>query len=248
MRGARVSALLGALLLLRVLHPAPALAAFELRDASPLALGRASTDGAWFPPGEEEGAEGWSAGACRAALYAADGLSHDQLDAAFAGSRFTARIGCMAVSGPGSRESSARLDLLERAALPVSVGVRLEGLRFAPDEGERWKGFAAGFLGRAALGRRLEAWVGVDRLLRSVSLGRAGVPASLELGVAVRAKNARLTLLDRGEPDGSLAARIALEIPLGPGARLQLARPDRAGSRARSAPRATRRARHDRGA
>ena len=220
MRPARA---LAALLLLGALLPTPARAAFELRDGGPLALGRASTDGAWLPfEGEED--QGWRAGLSRTSLYDADGLTHTELDAALGRSGFAGRVDYVVTASPGARQSAARLEIRERTARPVSLGLRIERLDFLPDEGAAWGGWSLGALARGAWGRRLVTWFGADRILRSPVLGRESVPGSLEAGAAIRAETATLAVLDRWGPDGAHAPRLTLEVPLGDAARVILSR------------------------
>ncbi len=214
--------MIAALLLWRALLPTPARAAFELRDASPAALGHVSTDGAWFPFEEEGG--GWRGGMSRASLYDADGLTHTELDAALCGSRYVCAADYVTTVSPGARESAARLQIRERAARSVSLALRVERLDFSPDEGERWGGWTLGALARGALGRPLAAWIGADRILESPTLGRESVPGSLELGAAIRSEAATLAILDRWDPEGAHAPRLTLEVPLGDAARLVLGR------------------------
>jgi len=227
-----------AALLLASAAPAPGHAAFELRDAGPAFLGAVSTDGAWLPlypePSFAPGGNGdssraetpatWRVGGSRASLFDADGLTLDQVDLSLSQRSRAARFDYVALSGPGARESSARLTVEERVPRPVSLALRVERLDFSPQESERWGGWALGGRARGALGKRAETWVGADRLLRTSVLSRAGVSASFELGAAIHASAALLAILDRWEPDATHDPRVVLEIPLGDAARLRIGR------------------------
>src|SRR5437867_10296168 len=97
---------LSALLLHAAAAPEPALAAFELRDASPEALGTASTDGARIPfLDEPEFSGGWGLGGSRASIFGAEGLDWSQLDAVVHAGPHAVRLAWTDLSAPGARES-----------------------------------------------------------------------------------------------------------------------------------------------
>ncbi len=160
----------------------------------------------------------------RASLFEAEGLAQNQVAAIWTGSHFMARVEYMTVVSPGASESTVRLEASELATRSVSLGLRLERLDFRAEESEGWGGWSLGAIGRGTWGRRLESWVGVDRMLRGKALRRAGIPGSLECGAAVRAGAARLAVLDRWDPDGAETPRIVVEVPIGSAGRLVLGR------------------------
>src|SRR5204862_2437762 len=222
-------------LLAAILCP-PARAAFELRDAGPLALGAASPDGASIPSGpwsaladradssEPDVALSWRAGGSRASLFDVEGLEQGQLDLDVGVHRVRFRVDYMAVQGPGSRESSARLTVGERTARAVSLTLAAERLDASAEDGPRLGGWALGARARSRLGSRIEAWIAGERLLRTRELALAGVAGSVELGAAVHAHGSALTVLDRMEPDQSHSPRVVLDIPLGSAASVRLGR------------------------
>jgi len=230
-----------AFLLWSAAAPTPlAWGAFELRDASPDALGTASTDGAWHPfddasgpvlsadPGDSASAGitgiSWRAGATRASPFGADALSLNQLDFSLQRNTHALRLEYAALSGPGTGESSVRLEVRERAARPIALALRVERLDFLPDDAEAWGGWALGGCARAVAGGRLDVWIGGDRILRTRALERGAVRTALELGASWSAGSARAAILDRWEPDGTHGPRMTLEFPLGEAMRVRLGR------------------------
>src|SRR5205809_5401507 len=167
-------------LLLATAAPGAARAAFELRDAAPMALGAVSPDGASLPfDSSSAGGSGlsWRAGGSRASLFEAEGLEQSQLDLELGFSAVALRLGYLSLSGPGSRESSARLTLAEGAGRTVSLGLEMERLDSSAEDSPGRGGWALGARARGRIDSRITAWIGAERILRTRPLDRAGLPA-----------------------------------------------------------------------
>ena len=213
--------------------PAAALAAFELRDASPAALGAVSTDieappllGAGsldaFPAGfsRRGGTESphFRLGASHAALFEVEGLSADHIGAAVGARGFTVEFSFEQVGGPGALEQSARLAIGERSSRAVSLGIAVERLDLSAEGEPRAGGWALGGESIARVSAtpvRVEVFFGGERLLRSAGLQRMDIGPSLVAGIRLLARGASVTILDRWEGGGRTSPRVFLDVPLG---------------------------------
>ena len=207
----------------------PARAAFELRDASPAALGAVSIDldsQSLFDEAEP-GRGGIRLGASHASLYQVDGLVQDRAWAAIEGRRGSVSLACARVGVPGTTESSARLTLRESGARLVGLELNAERLDLALDGEPHEGGWAFGGAARARVSLPqldLEVAVAADRVLRSAGLDRLGVPPSVPFSIRLRTGGAAAAWVDRWDGTGRRSPRLVLDLPVGGAARLRLGR------------------------
>ncbi|HKW50641.1 MAG TPA: hypothetical protein VJQ53_02820 [Candidatus Eisenbacteria bacterium] len=225
MRRALISlAALGASLL----PPSAALAAFELRDASPAALGAVSID--LESQSMLDGAEprlGVRLGASHASLYQVDGLVQDRAWAEVEGRRGSASLALARVGVPGAEESSARLTLRESGSSAIALELSAERLDLALDEAPPEGGWALGGAARARVPLPrldLEVVVAADRVLQSAGLDRLAVPPSVPFSIRLRSGGAAAAWVDRWDGGGRRSPRLVLDLPVTGAARLRLGR------------------------
>jgi len=229
---ASVSAAL-ALALTTAAVPAGALAAFEVRDTSPAALGAASVDVAAGPFFERTGL---AASASHATLYQADGLTSERATVAFGGR--AARVSAIwnQLGFPGAREHALRLEVEETGSRALLLSLVAERLALAIDGETSRVGFAAGasILARVTLPRGSLEWVlSGDRMARTPGLGDLGVEPSVPFTLRLRSGALALAWMDRWEASGRTSPRLVLDLALGVAARVRLARglkPGRSGA------------------
>ena len=225
-----------AVALLAALAPAPAArAAFEVRDASPAALGAASLDIA-APPLFEPARTGLAASVTHASLYQAEGLTNERASLAVALGGLRASASWNQLGFPGAREHTVRLALEEAGAGPVTVSLVAERLALAI-EGEPSRGgiaLGAAMAARVPLPRAtLECSVAGDRVWRSDGLQSLGAGPSLPFLLRVRSGAIAVGWMDRWEASGAGSPRLVLDFALGRSACVRLARgtnPARAGA------------------
>ena len=211
----------------------PARAAFEVRDATPAALGAASLDLASVPFFEPAG---FAASASHTALYQSDGLTSERAGIAFGG-----RAACVSASWnqlgfPGAREHVLRLDVGEVGRRAVLLSVVAERLTLVVDGEPSQGGFAAGVsaLAKVAVPRgSLECVVGGDRLARTHGLDALGVDPSVPFMLRLCSGAVALAWMDRWEASGRASPRLVLDLTLGRAACVRMARgvrPQRSGA------------------
>lgn len=208
----------------------PAHAAFEVRDASPAALGLVSMDLDLeaLGVGHDDDA-GVHVGASHASLYQVEGLAADQAWARITGRAFVGALAWSQAGLPGERETRVRVSLRECCAEGIALGVSVERLDMTLEGEPPVGGWAAGGAVRSTFsirGAALEAMIGADRLLRSASLGRLDIAPSVPVSVQLRAGSAAIAWIDRWESDGVRSPRIVIALVLGETATLRLARGD----------------------
>ena len=207
--------------------PMPGLAAFEVRDASPAALGSASLDVAAQPLFESAFDRGLSASASHAALDQADGLTSEQVSVALAGRLARVAATWNQVGFPGAREHTLRATLQEAASRPIALSLSAERLLFAIEGEPGQGGLALGgsVSARVALPRvMLECSLAGDRLACTPGLAPLGVGPSLPFAVRVRASGVSVAWMDRWEASGEASPRLVIDLALGGAARLRMAR------------------------
>jgi hypothetical protein len=212
--------------------PPPAIAAFELRDASPAALGAVSMDreaGGFF---EEDPARGASVHASHAALYEIEGLTSEQAGASARAGGFRIALGHAQVGAPGAREHATRLSIREESARAVALSLHVERLALALEgepPGSLWT-LAAGVRGRAHLGSvRCDVALTADRVARRGGLPRDAVTPALPWSVRLRARGASLEIADRWEGDGRTSPRLSFDLMAGRNLALRFGRGERPG-------------------
>jgi len=212
-----------------LLVPRAANAAFELRDASPAALGGVSIDlesesvldAKGRPPG------GIRLGASHSSLYQVDGLVQERARVEMEGRRGSVSLAYSRVGAPGAVESSARLTLRESGARVVALELNAERLDLALDEEPRQGGWAFGGAARARVSSPrfdLEIAVAADRVLQSGGLDRLAVAPSVPLSIRLRSGGAAAAWVDRWDGSGRRSPRIVLDVPIAGTARLRLGR------------------------
>jgi len=209
------------------LNPGPAAAAFELRDASPGALGAVSTDVDLDPMFDSPAPHGLRLAASHAALFQVEGLTAEQAAALFAGRMGTAEISLMQLGVPGERENRARLHLAERPSRGVAIGVTFERLDLLLDGEPAVGGWSAGVGVRAKVPLRrfaAELELGADRLWRTTGSRVAGAEPSVPVTIRLRAPSAWVAWIDRWESDGRHSPRLVVDIGLGAAARFRFGR------------------------
>lgn len=221
-----------ALGLSHVTDPAHAVAAFELRDASPPALGAVSLDRDADPWFEDDARRGLSVRASHAALYGVEGLTSEQAAGSFRTGALRLDLAQTQVGVPGIREGATRLSMREGGDRAVSLSLTLERLVLSL-EGEPprsvWA-LGAGVRGHARVrGIRGEVSLGADRIVRSGAPGREAVTPALPWAVRLRSGSASLEIADRWEGDGRTSPRLSLDLRAGGALALRFGRGERPG-------------------
>lgn len=216
-----------------IAFPALARAAFEVRDASPAALGAASLDiaaGPFFERG------GLAASASHASLYQADGLTSERATIAFGGRAARVSATWNQLGFPGAREHALRLEVEETGARALLLSLVAERLALAIDGEPSGGGFAVGasILARVSLPRgSVECLLSGDRIARTPGLHDLGVEPSVPFTLRLRSGALALAWTDRWEASGRTSPRLVLEVALGGAARVRMARglkPGRSGA------------------
>jgi hypothetical protein len=201
-----------------------ACAAFEVRDASPTALGAASLDLAsvpFFVP------TGFGASASHTALYQSDGLTSERGTIGYAGRAARVSATWNQLGFPGAREHVLRLDIGETGTRAVLLSAVAERLTLAVDGEPSQGGFAVGVsvLAKVALPRgSLECVVAGDRLARTRGLDDLGVEPSVPFTLRLRSGAVALAWMDRWEASGRASPRLVLDLVRGNVACVRLAR------------------------
>jgi hypothetical protein len=203
-------------------------AAFDLRHATPEALGSASPDLPFDPLGDRSSDAPRFTGAwSHASLDDVEDLAADDVAAAWTGRRASIGAGWSRAGTPDLAEEAASLEVGERGARALLLRGRAErlALRFAGEpERSGWAGsagVAAGLAGRAA---RVELEIEGDRVLRSAGARALGAVPAVVCVVRLRAPALTLAVADRWEGDGRRSARVALLFPVGSTLSLRAAR------------------------
>jgi len=210
-----------------------ALAAFEVRDATPAALGAASLDLASDPFFTSAG---YSASTSHTTLYQSDGLTSERAAVAFAGRSARLVATWNQLGFPGAREHVLRLDIEETGTRAVLLSMVAERLALALDGEPSRGGLTAGIsiLARVTLPRgSLECVLAGDRLARTGGLDGLGVEPSVPFALRLRSGAIALAWMDRWEPSGRASPRLVLDLALGRTARVRMARgmkPERSGA------------------
>lgn len=212
----------------------PALAAFELRDASPAALGAASPDLAAEPmfSAATLDSTGFRVGGSHASLYQIDGLTAECVSAALETRPLSLNFSYSQVGIPGAREFTARVAIGERDGRRIALRLNAERLDFVIEGEAPTGGWALGGAARARITLTrfdVEVQMAADRVLLSGDLSRLGVAPSLPFAFRIWAGNASVAWVDRWERDGRLSPRLVLDMPLGPAARIRFGRGDSPG-------------------
>lgn len=205
----------------------PANAAFELRDASPSALGAVSMDLDPEPMFDPSLKHGWRMSASHAALFQVDGLTAEQVSAFYAANLGVATISFLQLGVPGEREDRARIHLAEQASRGIAIDVTLERLDLLIDGERASGGWAAGAGVRSRISLRrfvAELAFDADRLWRNQGSRAVGIEPSVPVMIRLRAANASVAWIDRWESDGRHSPRIVIEIGLGGAARFRFGR------------------------
>jgi hypothetical protein len=234
MRGGAAHAKLAiALAHVAIAFPALAGAAFDVRDASPAALGAASLDIAASPFFERDGL---TAAASHAALYQADGLTSERATIGFGGRAARVSATWNQLGFPGAREHALRLEVEETGTRALLLSVVAERLALAIDGEPSRGGFAvsASILARMALSRgSVECALSGDRIARTPGLHDLGVEPSVPFTLRLRSGALAVAWMDRWEASGRTSPRLVLDLALGHGARVRVARglkPGRSGA------------------
>jgi hypothetical protein len=207
--------------------PRAAHAAFELRDASPEALGAVSVDVASEPMFDAVGSRraGIRFGASHSSLYQVEGLAQERVWAGIDGRRASVSLAYAKVGVPGVVESSARLALRESAAHAVALEVDAERLDLALDGEPRDGGWAFGGTVRARVSFPrfdLEISVAADRILQSAGLDRLAVAPSVPVTIRPAGGRGRGAVTPGGT--GRRSPRLVLDVPVTGAARLRFGR------------------------
>ena len=225
--GAAASALVLAVLAL-AMPPQGASAAFDLRDATPEALGSASPDLAFDPLGDRSSDAPRFTGAwSHASLDDVEGLAADAVGAAWTVRRASIRAGWSRVGTPDLAEEATSLEAGERGARVLLLRGRAErlALRFAGDpERSGWAGSAGVAARLAGRATRVELEIEGDRVLRSAGARALGAVPAVVCALRFRAPALTLAVADRWEGDGRRSARVALLFPVGSTLSLRAAR------------------------
>ena len=211
-----------------LIAPPEARGAFELRDASPAALGAVSIDleSEWLLDAVGP-SRGIRAGASHASLYQVDGLAQDRAWVGIEGRRGSVSLVYARVGVSGAAESSARLMLGESAARSIALELDAERLDLALDGEPQEGGWAFGGAARARVSLPrvdLEVAVAADRVLQSGGLRRLDVPPSVPFSIGLRSGGATAAWVDRWDGTGRRSPRLVLELPVVGAARLRLGR------------------------
>jgi hypothetical protein len=210
----------------------PAFAAFELRDASPAALGAVSMDrepAAFFEDGARRGL-GFTAS--HASLYAVEGLTSEQAGVTLAAGAARVDLSHAQVGVPGVREHATRLAVREGGGRAVALSVQVERLVLALEgepAAEVWT-LGGGVRGRMlGAGVRVEIGIGADRIHRRGGPGRDAVLPAVPWTVRLRTRGASLEVADRWEGDGRTSPRLSLDVRAGTALALRFGRGERPG-------------------
>ncbi len=211
------------------LGPEGARAAFELRDATPAALGAASADMEPEPMFESTGESraGLLVSASHASLFQVEGLAADRAAATLQARSISLDLSYSQVGFAAARERRVRLSIQERGARPIAIALDVERLELALEGEPKAEGWAMGGQVRGFRALRsldLEVAVGADRILRTEGARRLGIGGSLPFAIRVRTRGAALAWVDRWESDGRRSPRLILDFPLGEAARVRLGR------------------------
>ena len=218
-----------------VSHPAPADAAFDLRQASPEALGSASMDLPFDLVDDDASVDGsppkgLRVAVSRASLYAVTGLAADRVEAGWLLRPVFIESSWSRTGTPDIAESIASVSIHESAPRSVSLRGRVERLSLGMPLEPGTSGWAAGLGVTARVSARhlaIAAALDGDRVVRSRDLGRLEVrPALLfharlfvggtgHVGGTTETRGIAIAVGDRWESDGRRSPRIAAEIPLG---------------------------------
>jgi hypothetical protein len=201
------------------LHPLSARAAFDLRRASPEALGSASID-LPFDPLEETDGGGVSAAVSHAAWYEVEGLAFDRVSTVWGSSARRVEAACTRVGTPDLAEWSQSVEFQERAPRVIVLGARFERIAWEILGEAPASGFAAG--GGATARLRSGALRGVigfdaDRAWRSRGATALGAAPSAIDWLSVHAAGMTVAVADRWERSGLRSPRIAAEMAFGQG-------------------------------
>ncbi len=211
--------------------------AFEVRDASPAALGAVSMDldvEAMGDAGALEG-RGLQFGASHAAFYQAEGLAADQVWLGVGGRRASACVSGTQVGFPGARETRVRVAVQEGGGRRIALAMEIERLELALEGEPSLGGWAVGGGTRALIEfphLDLEIAIAADRLFRLGDLERLNVGPSVPLSIRLRSGPASAAWVDRWEADGRRSPRVVLDFVLAGSASVRLGRgekPDRIG-------------------
>ena len=214
------------------LDPAAALAALELRDASPPALGAVSLDREARAFFDETPTRGFGLAASHASLHDVEGLGSEQARASFHSEGLTVDLTHAQTGAPGMREHATRLTLREGGARSVSLSIRAERLVLALEGEPRVQAWTlgAGARGQAPLGKvRLEVEVTADRVWRGAGADVLGLAPAVPWSVGLRAGGARLEVADHWEGSGRRSPRLSLEVRAGSALALRFGRGERPG-------------------
>jgi hypothetical protein len=221
---------LAAVLVASLLGPRATYAAFELRDASPGALGAVSIDleSESLLDAMEPRRGGIRFGASHASLYQVDGLVQDRAWIGIEGRSGSVSLACGRVGVPGAEESGARLTLRESGARLVTLELDIERLDLTLDGEPREGGWAFGGTARARVSLPridLEVVVAADRILQSAGLDRLDVTPSVPFLIRLRSGGAAAaSWVDRWDGTGRRSPRLVLDVPATGPARLRLGR------------------------
>lgn len=212
--------------------PGETRAAFELRDASPAALGAVSMDRDAREFFDDEARRGFGLEGSHASLYGVEGLGSEQMRATFRSGSLGLDLAHAQTGAPGLREHATRLTLREGGARAVSVAIRAERLVLALEGEPRLEAWTlgAGARGLAPLGGvRVEVEVSADRVWRGGDADRVALAPAVPWSVILRARGARLEVADRWEGDGRTSPRLCLEVRAGNALLLRFGRGERPG-------------------
>ncbi|MGE5180161.1 MAG: hypothetical protein ACM3PF_13820, partial [Bacteroidota bacterium] len=208
--------------------PRIAAAAFDLRHATPEALGSASPDLASDPLGDRSSDAPRFAGAwSHASLDDVEGLAADDVAAAWTGRRVAIGAAWSRAGTPDLAEEAAMLEAGERGARVLLLRGRAErlALRFAGEpERSGWAGSAGVAARLAGRATRVEIEIEGDRALRSAGARALGAVPAVVCVLRFRAPALTLALADRWESDGRRSPRVALLFPVGSALSLRAAR------------------------
>ncbi len=210
------------------LRPAAARAAFDLRQATPEAIGAASMDLPFDILEADSSAEGsLTATASHASLYDVEGLAADRLGVGWRfGETFFdatwARVGT-----PDLAEVSHALSWRETGgrALRLRAHVERLSLGIAGEKGSSEWAAGGGATARVR-GQRLvaEFTIEADRPVRGARLSSLGAEPAALYCLKVRANGITLAAGDRWEAGGRRSPRVALEVPVGSAVSLRAGR------------------------
>lgn len=223
---ARARLLLVGLPLLLIAEPARG--AFDLRRASPDALGAASSD-LPFDPLETTMAtpRGWVAEATHGALFDVPGLASDEAVLGWRAPAASLDAAWSRHGTPDLAEVTQALAVSERGSRAVRLHGRAEriALRVAGDsESAGWTA-GAGVTGRISRSPEApEVVLDADRAYRSGGAERLGVAPSVVVALRVHREGILVAAVDRWERNGRRSPRLAVRIRLAPALSLRAAR------------------------